>query len=37
MKLKPNFSHLPKYLPTSSILKEWGGDLEFDIEVQTSM
>lgn len=32
MKLKPNFNHLPKYLPPASILKAWGGELEFDIE-----
>ena len=25
MKLKPNFNHLPKYLPPASILKAWGG------------
>jgi hypothetical protein len=28
----PDFKMLSKYLPKESILKEWGGELEFDIE-----
>jgi hypothetical protein len=31
MKLKPDFKHLPKHLPAESILKEWGGELDFNL------
>lgn len=30
MRLEPNFNHLRKHFPESSILKHWGGDLNFD-------
>merc|ERR1719329_2131220 len=30
--LRPDFSDLHKYVPKASILKEWGGDLEFDMD-----
>mmetsp|Transcript_58285 Transcript_58285/g.138733 ORF Transcript_58285/g.138733 Transcript_58285/m.138733 type:complete len:462 (-) Transcript_58285:131-1516(-) len=30
--LRTDFSHLPSHLPASSIIKEWGGEVEFDLE-----
>jgi hypothetical protein len=32
MVLKPNFSHLPSTIPRGSMLRQWGGELEFDID-----
>jgi len=32
MVLKPDFSHLKKYIEPENILTEWGGELEFDLE-----
>ena len=29
--LKPDYSHLPAYIDKPSLLKEWGGDLDFDL------
>jgi hypothetical protein len=29
--LRQDFSHLAKHLPASSLLKEWGGEVEFDV------
>lgn len=31
LQLKPNFSHLSKYISKENMLKEWGGTLEFDL------
>lgn len=31
MQLRVDFSHLPKCLPPGSLLKEWGGEVEFDL------
>lgn len=33
LKLKPDFSHLKDHADTSSLLKEWGGELSFDMEL----
>jgi len=32
MLLMPNFAHLPEHIEPSSTLREWGGDLDFDLE-----
>lgn len=32
MLLMPDFSHLPDHIDDSSILREWGGSLKFDLE-----
>jgi len=29
--LRTDYTHLPKHLPKSSILKEWGGEVEWDL------
>ncbi len=30
MMLKPDYSHLPKYIKKENMLKQWGGEMEFD-------
>lgn len=32
MVLKPSFAHLPSAIPKASMLRRWGGDLDFDID-----
>lgn len=32
MVLKPNYKHLSKHIDPACMLKEWGGELEFDID-----